>query len=121
MTQLPPGWPPGVRTPGSPDWEGTAVGWLFDQCPADYRGYEVLRRHPIVLARFAAGHLAAAVEASRRGLAGARAALAPVVAPEVVDAAVSVYEREVGRLATAAHAVDLIESALRGRRYVPRL
>ncbi|MFZ0531016.1 MAG: hypothetical protein WAL91_10840, partial [Propionicimonas sp.] len=50
----PPGWPDRVRPPEAPDWERTAVAFLFDCCPADYRGYPVLRRHPVVLARFAA-------------------------------------------------------------------
>ena len=52
-TPLPPGWPPAVRPPGSPDWERTAVEWLLDLCPADYRGYPVLRRHPLALAALA--------------------------------------------------------------------
>jgi hypothetical protein len=55
----PPGWPEEVRPPGAPDWERTAVAYLFDCCPPDLRGYEVLRRHPPVLARFAAVFVAA--------------------------------------------------------------
>ncbi len=27
---LPPGWPDPVRPPGAPDWEQSAVAWLFD-------------------------------------------------------------------------------------------
>ena len=50
----PPGWPAQVHPPESPDFERTAVGWLLDQCPPDYRAYEVLRRYPVILARFAA-------------------------------------------------------------------
>ena len=50
---VPPGWPSRVRPPGAPDWEVTAVEFLLDCCPSDYRGYPVLRRHPAVLARFA--------------------------------------------------------------------
>ena len=117
----PPGWPALVRPPGAPDWERTAASWLFDLCPPDYRQYDVLRRHPVVLARFAAVHVAAAQEAARRGLAGARTDLRDVVAPEAVEAAVVAYEREGERLAAAARAVGLVEEALRGRRYVARL
>ena len=51
---VPPGWPEEVRPPGAPDWERTAVAWLFDLCPPDYRAHEVLRRYPVLLARFAA-------------------------------------------------------------------
>src|SRR3712207_8593651 len=50
---LPPGWPAAVRPPGAPDWEHTAVAWLFDLVPPDYRAHEVLRRYPVLLARFA--------------------------------------------------------------------
>jgi hypothetical protein len=118
---LPPGWPAGVRPPGTPDWERSAVGWLFDQCPPDYRAYDVLRRHPLVLARFAATNLDGAVDAAGRGLQTARAELRDRVPPEVVEAAVAAYERERHRLQTARRAVDLVERALRGERWVPRL
>ena len=55
MVQLvaPPGWPRAVRPPGAPGWEHTAVAWLLDICPPEYRSYPVLRRHDVVLARFA--------------------------------------------------------------------
>lgn len=117
----PPGWPTEVRPPGAPDWERTAVAWLYDHCPPDYRAHEVLRRHPVVLARFAVGHLRAAVEAARAGLGTARADLRDVVPPEVVDAAIAAYEREGVRLAAALRGAELVEQALRGRRYAPRL
>ena len=118
---VPPGWPPSVRPPGAPDWERTAVAWLYDLCPPDYRAHEVLRRHPVVLARFAAHHVAAGVEAARRGLATARAELRDVVPPEAVDAAIEAWEREGARLVAASRAVALIEQALGGRRFVARL
>jgi hypothetical protein len=117
----PAGWPAQVRPPGAPDWERTAVGWLFDLCPPEYRSYDVLRRYPVVLARFAAGHVASAQDAARHGLATARAELREVVPPEAVEAAVAAYEREGLRLTMLVRAVDLVEEALRGRRFVPRL
>ena len=49
----PPGWPRPVRPPGVPGWEATAAAWLLDICPPEYRSYPVLRRHAVVLARFA--------------------------------------------------------------------
>ena len=117
----PAGWPAEVLPPETPGWERSAVAWLYDLCPPDYRAHEVLRRHPVVLARFAARHVAAAVEAARDGLANARAELADAVPPDVIEAAVAAYEREGRRLAQAARAVALVEQALRGRRFVPRL
>lgn len=118
---VPPGWPPEVLPPQAPDWERSAVGWLFDLCPADYRAHEVLRRHPVVLARFAAGHVGSAVEAARHGIRTARAELAGVVLPEVVDAAIAAYEREGRRLIVVGRQVALVDAALRGERHVPRL
>ncbi|MCU1602649.1 MAG: hypothetical protein JWO22_3358, partial [Frankiales bacterium] len=64
---LPPGWPTSVHPPGSDGFERTAVGWLFDLCPPEYRSHEVLKAYPVVLARFARQHVASAVEAARSG------------------------------------------------------
>jgi hypothetical protein len=119
--RLPPGWPAAVLPPHAPEWERSAVAWLFDLVPPDYRAHEVLRRHPVVLARFAAGHVGAGVEAARAGLATVRAELRGLVPPEAVEAAVAAYEREGARLAVAARELVLVEAALRGRRFVPRL
>ena len=47
--------------PGAPDWESAAVAWLLDQCPPEYRTYPTLRRHAVVLARFAVLHVEAEV------------------------------------------------------------
>ena len=116
----PAGWPAGVRPPGAPGWERTAVGWLLDLCPPDYRAYELLRRQPVVLARFAALHVGAGVEAARRGYATARADLRDL-GPEVVTATLETWEREGARLAAAERAVALVEAALRGQRFTPRL
>jgi hypothetical protein len=118
---LPPGWPAEVHPPETPEWERSAVAWLFDQCPADYRAYEVLRRQPLVLARFAATALDGAVVAADEGLRTVRVELRDRVAPETVEAAASAYERERHRLRAARRAVDLVERALRGERWVPRL
>ena len=119
--QVPPGWPAEVLPPQAPEWERSATAWLFDLVPPDYRAHEVLRRHPVVLARFAAGHLQAGIEAARAGLATARADLRGLVAPEVVEAALAAYQREGARLSAAARQLALVDAALRGRRWVPRL
>jgi hypothetical protein len=118
---LPPGWPPDVQPPQAADWERSAIRWLFDQCPPDYRAYDVLRSQPLVLARFAATALDAAVAAASVGLRTIRTELRDRVPPETVDAAVAAYEREGHRLRAARHAVELVEGALRGERWVPRL
>ena len=118
---VPPGWPAEVHPPQAPDFERTAVAWLFDQCPPDYRAHDVLRAHPVVLARFARGHVEAAVEAARQGLRTLRADLRGVVPPEVVEAAIGAYDREGRRLVQVGQQVTMVEAALRGQRWVPRL
>ena len=118
---VPPGWPLEVLPPQAPEWERSAVAWLFDLCPPNYRAHEVLRRHPVVLARFAAGHVTAAVAAAREGLRTLRADLKGVLPPDVVEAAIGAYDREGRRLVQTGRQVALVESALRGERHVPRL
>ena len=117
----PPGWPREVRPPGAPDWEVTAAGWLLDLCPPDYRRYSGLRRHVVVLARFAVLHVEASQAACRRGLSEVRADLREVASLEVVEAAVQTFQLEEARLMAVRRAVGLVEDALRGRRYVARL
>ena len=117
----PPGWPRGVRPPDAPNWEGTAAAWLLDLCPPDYRRYAGLRRHVVVLARFAVLHVEANQAACRRGLSEVRSDLRAVATPEVVEAAVQTFQLEEARLMSVHRAVVLVEEALRGRRYVARL
>jgi hypothetical protein len=117
----PPGWPRQVRPPGAPAWERTAVSWLLDLCPPEYRSYPTLRRHEVVLARFAVLHIEACQEAVRRGLSEARGELRDVADADTVEAAVEDWQREAARLLAERRAVGLVEGALRGRRFVARL
>jgi hypothetical protein len=123
MSQLvtPPGWPRAVRPPGAPAWERTAVSWLLDICPPEFRSYPVLRRHDVVLARFALLHVEACQAAVRRGLSEARAELRDVTDPDTIEAAVETWHSEAARLLAERRAVGLVEEALRGRRFVARL
>jgi hypothetical protein len=117
----PPGWPAEVRPPDAEGWEGSAERWLLDIGPPEHRSHPVLRRHVVVLARFAAVHTQATLEASRRALAEARTGLRDVVGPETVERAVQAWEAEIARLVARERAVLLVEQALRGRRFRPRL
>ena len=121
MLVAPPGWPRQVRPPDAPDWERTAADWLLDLCPPDYRGYPALRRHLVVLARFALLHVESGQAACRRGLSEARSDLREVASLDVVEAAILTWQREEARLAAVRREVGLVEEAIRGRRYVARL
>ena len=117
----PPGWPAEVRPPDAPDWESTAVAWLLDLCPPEYRTYPALRRHSVVLARFAVLHVEACQAAVNQGLSEARGDLREVADGSVVEAAVETWHRESARLVGVRRAAGLVEDALRGRRFVERL
>src|SRR5215831_14024544 len=91
---LPPGWPAGVHPPGSEGFERTAVAWLLDVVPPDYRLYGVLRRHPVALAAMARHHVAASVEGARQGYRTARTELGSALPPHGLDAVLSAYQIE---------------------------
>jgi hypothetical protein len=113
---LPPSWPRAVPPPAGEGWVRDASAWLLDVCPPEYRGYEVLRRHPRVLAAFAAAHVAALRRAATDGLARVRTLLA-AEDPGTVSAAVDVLETEQARLELLERSVGAVRFALEA---VPR-
>src|ERR1700684_319563 len=110
---IPPDWPTGVHPPGTEDFETTAVAWLLDAVPPDFRLHGVLRRYPAALAAMARHHTQACVEGARAGYRPARNELRETVPAHVVDAVLDAYRTEGRRLATTAKAVVLVERALR--------
>ena len=110
-----------MRPPDAPGWEHTAASWLLDLCPPEYRRFTGLRRHLVVLARFAVLHVEAQQSATRRGLSEVRADLRDVASDAVVEAAVQTFLLEDARLRGVRRAVGLVEEAIRGRRYVAKL
>ncbi|RFU40996.1 hypothetical protein DZF91_14165 [Actinomadura logoneensis] len=117
---VPPGWPPQVHPPGTDRFEETALAWLLELVPPEYRRYGVLRRYPVALARMARHHVTAAVEAAREGFRSARVDLAGAVPPHGIEAVLETYRREGARLVQLAQAVALVEQALRDRGENPR-
>jgi hypothetical protein len=118
---LPSGWPAGVHPPDSEGFEQTAVTWLLDVVPPDYRLHGVLLRHPLALAALARHHLAACVAGARQGYRTARTELGPDLPPGGVAAVLDAYQSEGRRLVATAHAVDLVGRALHGEKFVPQL
>lgn len=118
---VPPGWPASVLPPGAPGWLESATAFLFDCCPPDYRRHQVLRRHPVVLARLACRAVAGQLEATRRGLAGLRVELGEYVDGNTMALAAGALQEEEARLARTLRAADLVEQGLREGGFVPRL
>lgn len=118
---LPSGWPAGVHPPDSEGFEQTAVTWLLDVVPPDYRLHGVLLRHPLALAALARHHLAACVAGARQGYRTARTELGPDLPPGGVAAVLDAYQSEGRRLVATAQAVDLVGRALHGEKFVPQL
>jgi hypothetical protein len=118
---IPPGWPAGVHPPGSEEFESTAVGWLLDVVPPDYRLHGVLRRYPVALAALARYHSKACVEGARQGYRTARTELAGALPAHAIDTVLAAYRKEGARLAATAQAVDLVERALRGEVFTPKM
>jgi hypothetical protein len=118
---IPPGWPTGVHPPGTEGFEESAVAWLFEVVPPDFRLHGVLRRHPAALAAMARHHTIACVEGARQGYRTARTELAESLPPHAVDAMLAAYRTEGRRLAATAKAVELIERAIRGERFAAKL
>jgi hypothetical protein len=118
---VPPGWPTGVHPPGSEEFEQTAVAWLLDVVPPDYRLHGVLRRHPVALAALARHHLAACVAGAREGYRTARAELGDRLPAGSLDAVLDAYRTEGRRLVETARAVDLVGRTLRGEVFTPQM
>ncbi len=118
---VPPGWPAAVRPPGAPGWERTALAWLLDLCPADYRGHAVLTRYPLALCHLAAAHVGAGLTALRQARSSARTVLSEALDPPALVELFETLDVEEARLLAARRGVELLDGALRGRRYVPRL
>ncbi|MGI4895445.1 MAG: hypothetical protein ACRYF3_10060 [Janthinobacterium lividum] len=117
----PPGWPREVPPPGVEDWQVDAVGWLLDQAPPEYRGYPPVRNHPLLLGWLVEHHVAAQQEAVRRAASTARRDLSQHLPPEAAPQVFAVLEREELRLRRVGRAVDLLQQAMRGTHFVPRL
>lgn len=118
---VPAGWPATVPAPQTPGWQDAGVAWLLDLCPADYRGYDAWRRHPVALAWVAVRHVESSVAAMREAYRTARVELRDHVPPEALPEVLGVLEREGLRLRADARAAALVLAALRGEQFVPRL
>lgn len=117
----PTGWPESVRPPHSPGWEDSAAAFLLDNAPPEYRTYPVLRRHVVVLARFAAEHVESELSACQQGKAGMRASLGELVTPDVLEGAAEAWALQEAVLRRRRREIALVEEALRGKIFIRKL
>ncbi|WP_329131357.1 hypothetical protein [Streptomyces sp. NBC_00670] len=106
-------WPCQVKTPGSYDWERSAVKWLRELVPARYGSYPVLLRHPVLLARHAQIQVQHEIRVARTALQTARAELPALGLPEsVIEHTIKLYAAEVLQLQHIARSVRAVSQAL---------
>ncbi|WP_030378070.1 MULTISPECIES: hypothetical protein [unclassified Streptomyces] len=106
-------WPCQVKTPGSYDWERSAVKWLRELVPARYGSYPVLLRHPVLLARHAQIQVRHEIRVARTALQTARAELPALGLPEsVIEHTIKLYAAEVLQLQHIARSVRAVSQAL---------
>ncbi len=117
----PPGWPSALPDPELPEFEVKAGGWLMEFCPPDYRSHLVLRRHLPILARLAHVHAEATLQAARTAYSGVRRDLAGRVPPDAIEETLAALAKEGATLAARLREVTLVEEALAGRRWRPKL
>ncbi|GHD28090.1 hypothetical protein [Nocardiopsis kunsanensis] len=110
---LTPDWPASVHPPGADSFEQTALVWLFDHVPADYRLHGVLRRHPVALSRLARQYVSAALEAAREGYRTARVDLREHLPPHALDQVMNAYLNEGQRTAALLRSIETVDTALR--------
>ncbi|CAM5340935.1 hypothetical protein [Streptomyces fumanus] len=112
-TRTRPDWPCQVKTPGSFDWERSAVRWLRELVPARYGGYPALLRHPVLLARHAQLQVQQEIRVARTALQTARADLPRLGLPEsVIEHTIKLYAAELRQLQHIARSVRAVTEAL---------
>ena len=121
VSATPPGWPAAVPPPGAPGWQPAAASWLLDHCPPDYRAYAAWRRHPVALAWVTVRHVDAQLAAMREAYRQARVELGDVLPADGLEQVLENLEAEGLRLRGAARSARLLQDALRGKQYIPRL
>lgn len=105
-------WPIHLPPPGAPQWQRHAVNWLLDLCPAEYRSYRVLTRHPLALAHLARSHVLAQLKASEQSCATLRARVGERFDAHIVEEVLAAVHQERTRLHDALLSIDAIGVAL---------
>ena len=115
----PPGWPADL-TADDAGFDDDVVGWLLDRLPPEYRT-SALRRHPAVLGVCAAAHAQARLEAVREVYRGLRSGMRERLEPDEITAVMAGLEALAADFTRTQREVHLVQEALQGRTWHPRL
>ena len=119
MTTAPPGWPSDLPPPGA-GFEESVTGWLLDRLPPEYR-LSPARKHPLILAMAAEHHARATLDGTREVYRQLRARMRDRLEPTEIDAGLLALEDLAAQFSRSAREVGLVEQALRGQVWRPRL
>lgn len=115
----PAGWPVDLPEPEDPEFPGAAVKWLLERGDPAWRR-SPLSAHPTALAYRARCDVRARIEGARSAYGAARRELTDLPA-EVLSEILAALESEGADLLALEREVGLIEEALHGARWRPRL
>lgn len=112
---MPAGWPAQVHPPGAPGHVRTVVGWLLEQCPADYQAHRALMSQPRALLWLAQLHVESQQAANVRARGAARAQLRELLDARAVEALLVTLDIEQARLMGRREACAIAGGACRAR------
>lgn len=116
---IPVGWPNPVADPDDPRFVESAVAWMLDQGPGEWRAHGFWREHPQALAHRLLHDIEARREGARNAYSSVRVSLSD--SDVDIDRALAAIEEEGAHLAARAREAELIADALAGRRWRGRL
>ena len=116
---LPPGWPEDLGPVGY-GFEEQVQGWLLDRLPPEYRT-SGLRHQPVILAMAAHAHARATLEGAREVYRDLRAQLRDYVEPSQIDSGLRSLEALAAQFSRTEREVGMVEQALRGHVWKPKL
>jgi hypothetical protein len=106
--------------PISDEFDQRVVGWLLDRLPPEYRT-SALRSHPLILALAARRHAEATLAGTREVYRDLRAELRDHLEAAQIDAGLTSLQNLAASFSRSVREVTMVEEALRGHVWKPRL
>ena len=119
MNAVPAGWPDDLPAVGD-GFDEKVTGWLLDRLPAQYRT-SAIRHQPLVLAMAAANHADATLAGTRQVYRDLRSQLRDHLEPHQIDQALEALEALAADFTRTVREVTLVQQALEGHEWRPRL